>query len=107
MIINRMNLLVSLAKEKGFLHLCRRGRRKLTTLYVHYMLTLPSNSLRVLYTDELQDCLECLGIQGEGRESLGEKLPSIEIALASRTDGSVGQGAPDSSCGIPGHPESS
>lgn len=51
---------------------------------------LPSNSLRVLYRDELQDCLECLGIQGEGRESLGEKLPCTEMALASRTDGSVG-----------------
>lgn len=46
------------------------------------MLTLPSNSLRVLYTDALRSCLERLGIRGKGRESLGEKLPCTEMALA-------------------------
>lgn len=80
MIINRVNLLVSLAKEKGSLHPAHWGRRKL--VLICNMLTLPSNSLRALYTDELQGCLELLGIQGKSRESLGEKLPCTEMALA-------------------------
>lgn len=66
------------------------------------ILTLPSNSLRVLYTDELQDCLEHLGIQGKGRKGLGEKLACTEVALAlNRWE--CGQGAPDSSCETPEH----